>query len=227
MSRFLQIALLGVAAATVSAPSWAAANLLSNGSFETYTATSSTSGTFANWTTGGTTGTTPSQYPIQQPTNGTSSGQYGDVVAPDPYKASPDSAGSNAVFFVADNANQSLTQTISLVIGKVYEVGFDLFKTTSGANNSGTFTISGLVGGTAVTTASSTSLASGVWTHYAATFIASTTTAAFALNYVSGATPAADVLVDLAYVTAVPEPASLALVATGLLGLLALRRRQA
>ncbi len=143
---------------------------------------------------------------------------YASVMAPD--NANPNysgGSGTHAAFFVDDDAIETLSQTVTLTGGQVYEIGFDLNETTPGAGNPGGFSLSTSIGGQVITTAGSTAgtrLTPGVWTHFADLFTP-TSTGSYTLTftYQSG-TPGAslaskDVLVDDVYIVPGQETSNL------------------
>lgn len=185
-----------------------AAPIVTNGSFE--------SG-LTGWTTAGG-GTTPGIGITVITTGGVNSTGYGDNV--------PIYDGTHAVFFVDDNANETLSQSVSLAGGTAYTLSFALFATRSGAANQYSFSLKDWLGADLLATNSSASVPVGVWTPYSYSFVApSTGNFLLAFNFTSGATPAKDVLLDAVNITAVPEPASWAMMLMGM-GALGLAMRQ-
>ena len=220
MTKFVKsIALAAVLAGTATGAS--AANLVNNGGFE--------SG-LAGWTVNNHgTGTTPGTGIQVISTIGTPNVPYfGDTI--NPYET----GSTKAAFFVDDNAWQTLSQNIALVKNQTYTLSFGLFATLSGEQNPFNFTLSEVLnsglnfevldGQTSI----GSSLVPGAWTTYNSTFTANTN-ANYNLrfDFVSGATPAKDVLLDGVSISAVPEPSTWAMMIGGL-GLVgvAMRRRK-
>jgi hypothetical protein len=230
--RILSLAVAAALCAAATAAQAGPVNLLSNGSFEQGAGTAGQTGSFTGWTIGGTGGVSPGTGPqrIQYGPNATA---YGDNVSPDPFTYSPDASGSNAAFFVDDAAYETLSQTVTLVAGVTYEVGFDFFETLSGANNPNSFTLSAILGGTTLATISSGSqYGAGVWYHIYDVFTAASSGSnTFTFAYASAASPAKDVIVDDVYVqtppVSIPEPDALAMLAAGLAALGLARQRRA
>ncbi|MFC0406608.1 SdrD B-like domain-containing protein [Roseomonas elaeocarpi] len=202
----------------VSGSVTALTNLLTNGSFEN-TALLGRPG-YSGWTVSANTtstpyGSGPGLGPEQITTDGRTSyattglgnNGYGSVVAPDDANANyAGGSGTHAAFFLDDGARESISQTVSLTAGQVYEIGFDLYQSVPGSGNPGDFLLTAAMGSQTVVTAGSsagTPVAVGDWTHYASTFTATTTgTYTFSLNYQAGSGTAKDVIVDNVYVTA-------------------------
>jgi hypothetical protein len=165
--------------------------------------------------------------------NGATNDGNGDFEAADNAASpDPDPAGSNALYLVDDVATETLTQTIYLQAG-IYEVGFDMLATRTGARNPHDSTFSAVIAGVTVEQASVSQIIAtqgiDTWAHYAANASISTAgnyTVAFTFG--GGTAPAKDVMIDRAYVDSqstintppvnvpIPEPASGALLAAGL-----------
>jgi hypothetical protein len=199
-------------------------NLITNGSFEQGTGSAGQTGTFNGWTVTDTNiGSGPGLGP-QRVQYGPNTTAYGDNVAPDPFTDSPEATGTHAAFFVDDNAVESLSQTISLVAGTTYEVGFDFFETLSGASNPNFFTLSASLGNAVLATITSdVKYGAGTWYHVFEVFTPTVDSpnGTFTFTYTSGPSAAKDVIVDDVYVEVapagdIPEPASILALAVGL-----------
>lgn len=209
----MRFGLAAVLIAGLSLSTSASADIVTNGSFEQG---------LTGWTTSGGAGTTPGIGITVITTGGANSTGYGDNV--------PNYDGNQAVFFVDDNANQSLSQGVLLNGGVTYALSFALFATVSGANNPFTFTLTDALGLLITNVNGSATVPVGAWTNYSYNFIAPTDGSyTLNFNFVSGQTPAKDVLLDgVAIAAAVPEPSTWAMMILGFcgLGFLALRRKQ-
>ena len=220
------IAVAAVAAGLAIAGSASAAiNLIHNGSFENGT---------VSWTYAGSGADVPRHMAVVIPYNsfaGYPGGAFGEPIPPDnaPLSGSPDAVGNNALYFVADDSTESLSQTVNLNAG-MYTIGFDVYVPFNGKGNSGDATFDGSIAGVNLAHFSAHSVAGGKW--FAFRGVANIATAGpqlAAFTYHSGPAPAADFVVDRAYIVSggVPEPASWALmiVGFGAAGAM-LRRRQ-
>lgn len=229
--------LLTLACACAPAARATTINFITNGSFEQNSVSGNTS-SFTGWTIGGTNGTSPGYGPEVFTTDGVTKNRYGDVVSADnavsPYPDS-DKAGTHAVYFVDDSANETLSQTIYLTPG-TYEVGFDAFATASGYGNAGGATLNAQIAGTTITNASVSSLPKATWEHFAANVtIYAAAYYTYTFDYVSQNGASKDVVVDDVYVispstltgagTYIPAPGALAAAPLLACRLLSRRRR--
>lgn len=204
-----------------------ATNFIVNGTFAQSSATAGGGG-FYGWTVASAPGAqAPGKGPQIIATNGVTRGPFGDVIAPDT-ATSPDpdtgKAGGYAAYFVDDTATQTLTQRFWLPAG-TYEVGFDLYATSSGYNNLNNALFSASIAGTTITSANVSSYPKATWEHFGANAtVQSAGWYAASFTFTSGAVPAKDIVIDDVYVinppslpgggtvvtASVPEPGAIA-----------------
>ena len=207
-------------------------NLLSNGNLDLGSGGTGKPGVFTGWTVGGTGGTSPGTGPQWITLGGVATG-YGDTIPASPLNFSPDPAGTQAAFFVDDNAFETLSQTVLLTAGVPYQAGFDFFETNSGAGNPAGFTLTEAIGALVLDSVTSTGLASGTWIHAGGTFTPTTSgDATFSLTFSTGSGTGKDVVADNIFIepaasgTGIPEPATVAVLGVALLGLGLVRHRR-
>ncbi|MET0307171.1 MAG: PEPxxWA-CTERM sorting domain-containing protein [Sphingomonas sp.] len=203
-----------------------AQNLVTNGSFE--------SG-FAGWTLGNVGGgTAPVVIPYGSP-SGYPGGAFGEPIGPNGVTSlSPDAVGGSVAYFSSDTANpDSITQTINLIAGKTYNIGFDYYAPANGIANpfdaTLAFLIDGLPAGGVLTAGSGSGTAAQTWFNFNTSFVAGATgPASLTFEFRGLGVTAADFAVDRVYaVAAVPEPAAWGMMIGGFgLAGAAMRRRR-
>lgn len=193
-----------------------AQNLLVNGSFEDG---------LAGWVVVNGNGTT---HPVATVTYGTQPGAFGEIVPADDAAANrgPDAVGTQALYFVDDDAFQSVTQTFVVETAGDYNLGLSYYVPANGAANPNDVFVS-VNYGSASQSAFIGSLAVASW--QGNNVVQNLQPGSYAIT-LSFAPPAGghamDILVDRVYVTAVPEPTTTALLLAGLALVAAAARRR-
>ncbi len=209
-NSYLALAAASLAAFAMPAQ---AANLLTNGSFE--------SG-LSGWTLGGGSG---DGYPPAAISYGAPGSAFGEVVPADNAAGNPgfDAVGLHGVYFVADLANpQTLSQIVNIAAGESYTVGFDVYLPGNGAANINDATFTASIGGDEFATFNASSQPAQQWMHYSSSGIATVSgPLEFKFDYNSFGIPAKDFVVDRVYfaitssVPGVPEPSTWAMLVLG------------
>jgi len=219
-----------------TAPALALTNLVSDGNFPT--------GTFSGWSYTSTTNVNSQAVVIKTDNVGRSypTGAYGLPIPNDTLTTgSPDLSAGYAAYFSTDTGSQTLSQTLSLVVGR-YSIGFDVFVPSNGYNNPNDATFTGSIAGTALFSAASVATigaTDGVNKWVTVQSVANVITAGIYtvdFTFAGTAAPAKDILVNRVFVTGgaivsggvqtpVPEPGALALLAGAAALLAGVRRR--
>lgn len=222
-----------LAAALAASPA-AAANLITNGSFET---------DLAGWDIDGvdTRGFPPvaifygaaAPYPT---------GVFGEAVPADnaAESLSPDAAGERGLYFVSDfTVDQSVSQSVFLAAGN-YQIGFSVYAPANDYSNAGEAFFSGTIAGVMLANYEVSSGPVTTWQHFGADATIVTPglcTVSFVFN--TNRFPSKDVVVDRVYILAgggggpevppIPEPATWAMLIAGFgrLGAATRQRRRA
>ncbi len=158
---------------------------------------------------------------------------FGTVITANPLGgvgASPDAVGTQALYFVDDEDPATVFQTLPFVAPGAYFVGFDYFIPTNGLANPADATLSVCFGPCfAAVTVDNTSVG-GVWMNFTTIVNIGAGATTFSFAYVPqgvvGQTFAKDIVVDRAFVVAVPEPSTYAMFGAGLLALGLFARRR-
>jgi hypothetical protein len=225
MKTVLRSTLVACALLAATPLALAGPNLLTNGSFE--------NGLTA-WTMVGTPNTLSSTtFPPVAITYGSATpyptGAYGEAIPlPTDLSRSPDAIGTHAAYFVDDNAvNEGLSQVVFLTVG-TYQIGFDVYAPGNGFSNPNDAHFSATIAGMTLTDFLVSSQPAMTWLSEAAT-VQITADGFYDTSFIfntPGQGAAKDVVVDRAFIVAIPEPDTLALAGIAATALLVASRRK-
>ena len=249
MKRFLPVNAIALGLLALASPAvYANINLVPNGSFESssalpqgYPNTTAGQGTclVPGWTCSvpaGNVGGASDNVGLWTVQYGPTGAFFGGNFIQDPLTGhSPDAAGSDALYLVDDGTNgspitETVSQTINVVTGHTYNVGFDVFYVANSTGNpyQSTASLSLDVGPLFTATTGSFPVVAGQWTNFNALYTATATgSVPFTITYEGGTYTGQDLLLDRAYATLTPEPGFYGALALGMSGLLfAIQRRR-
>jgi len=203
----------------------AATNLILNGSFEAGAIGVGPAG-FVGWTyTAIIPGNALPQIIGLGAANPYPTGAFGEGIPVDLGPSdSPDAVGVKAAYFVGDAALETLEQSTFLNGGR-YKMGFSAYIPFNGFNNRFNASFIGNVGGVNLATFNVDGSIPGQWVHYSDEVVLAAGNYTTKFTFESGAFPAGDVVIDRAYLIAVPEPTTWALMIGGFGGAGAMLRR--
>jgi PEP-CTERM motif len=239
MKRFVVAAVAAAGFAFAGAAS-ASANLIQDGSFENFG--DGTGAIGAPWVYSAVSPDVDPATVIDYNSGaGYPTGAFNEPIpAPTQVAQDPDAVGTHAAYFVADNATETLSQTIATLAPGVYTIGFSAYVPQNGFDNQGDATFSGMVAGQTLVTfdVHASGALVDTWTNYVGTLtVGPGDTGPFTTQFSFHSDPgaSADVVIDQVFVVAgapgsVPEPASWALMILGFGGAgvaMRSRRRQA
>lgn len=194
----------------------AATNLLTNGSFEDG---------LNGWTVAASATATIAPEVIAYGPPGSAFGE--EIPADNAPSLSPDAVGAHALYFVDDNSTQSVSQDFTVTAAGDYTFGFSIYVPANGFANPGDATFEGSFSIFSTGALPVSALPAITWLDAgdSAFLAAGTYTAQFSFATLGGQSK--DVVIDRAFVTAVPEPETYALMLAGLcaVGFMARRRR--
>lgn len=216
------ISLLGTVAALALAGPAMSANLIVNGDFD--------GGNYTGWNYSftGPEDTPPVVIAYDQ-ASGYPTGAFGESVP------STGTTGSHGLYFSSDTAVQTLSQIVNVAANTSYALSFDFYVPNNGYTNPNDATLAFLIdgapaGGLVYEAGSPGGVDAATWLSYSGVWNsgAAAGPVTLAFTFTGGGVTAADFVVDNVSMTAVPEPATWALMIGGFgLAGMQLRRRKA